>query len=504
MILAIDQGTSGTKTILFDKEGRSVVKVAEPLKTYFLEGGLVEQDPEEIYNNVVTSVRKCLEAFQSLGGDVADIKACGISNQRETFVVWDEKGKPLCPALVWQCKRSIPICERLKDAGLEEQIKFKTGLIIDPYFSGTKLIWLYENVREVRNAIDEGRACFGTVDTWLLHKLTQGKRYFTDYTNASRTLFFNLRDLSWDRELLSIFGLSKLRLPETKPSSFQFGETSFNGLFHNPIPITGMIGDSHAAAFGEGCYSRGMAKATLGTGSSIMMNIGRDMRSSENGMVTTICWSTEDRVDYALEGLIVSCGSTIEWIKNELGLINDSKATEAMATSVADNNGVYLVPAFSGLGAPHWDMNRKASITGLTFDCNKNHVVRAALESIAYQIKDVIVAMEQDAQMELEQMMVDGGITSNRFVLQFLADLLQRKIVTIGMPDISALGAAYIAGLKIGVYQNIDHLKNLNSNKSFVSPANNPKIKSWYEGWKAAVKTGAGRTLFSQAEISDQ
>lgn len=487
-ILAIDQGTSGTKTILFDEEGKAVAKATEPLKTYYLEGGFVEQDPEEICSNVLASVEKCIEVFKENGGDITGIKACGISNQRETFVVWNEKGKALHNAVVWQCKRSIQICKRLKKAGLEQQIRDKTGLIIDPYFSGTKLIWLYENINEVRNAINEGNAYFGTIDTWLLYRLTGGKSYYTDYTNASRTLFFHLKDLAWDKELLNRFELSRINLPGTRPSSYQFGETNFNGLFDNPIPITGIIGDSHAAAFGEGCYSAGMAKATLGTGSSILMNIGAEVKSSHNGMVTTICWSTEDRVDYALEGVIVSCGSTIEWIKNELGLVSDSKATEAMATSVADNNGVYLVPAFSGLGAPHWDMNRKASITGLTFDCNKNHIVRAALESIPYQIKDVIEAMEQDSQIELEQLMADGGITSNQFVLQFLADLLQRTIVTIGMPDVSALGAAYMAGLKAGVYKNIEHLKTLNNNKKLVHPASNQKITGWYNGWKASLQ----------------
>lgn len=488
-ILAIDQGTSGTKTILFDEEGKAIAKGHEPLKTFFFDGGFVEQDPGQIYNNVLTSVQKCIEAFTVNGGTVADIRACGISNQRETFVVWDKNGKPLHNAVVWQCKRSVHICERLKKGGLEQQIQFKTGLIIDPYFSGTKLIWLYENVEDVRDAIDKGQAYFGTVDTWLLYKLTGGKSYFTDYTNASRTLFFNLRELAWDTQLLKLFGLSKINLPEVKPSSYQFGETNFNGLLDSPIPVTGMIGDSHAAAFGEGCYSPGTAKATLGTGSSILMNIGAEMKSSESGMVSTICWSTEDRVDYALEGVIVSCGSTIEWIKNELGLFSESKATEAMATSVSDNNGVYLVPAFSGLGAPHWDMKRKASITGLTFDCNKNHIVRAALESIPYQIKDVIVAMEQDAGIELDQLMVDGGITSNQFILQFLADLLQRTIVTIGIPDVSALGAAYIAGLKAGIYKDIEQLKTLNSARSFISPADNIKIRVWYEGWKANLRT---------------
>ena len=483
-ILSIDQGTSSTKTLIFDEEGKAVAKGFEPLKSYFSEGGFVEQDPEEIFQNVLTSVEKCLKEFK---GEITGINACGISNQRETFVVWDKAGKPLHNAVVWQCKRSVKICERLKNEGLEEKIKSKTGLIIDPYFSGTKLIWLYENVEKVKQAIDDGAAYFGTIDTWLLYKLTKGKNYFTDYTNASRTLFFNLKELEWDKELLSVFGLLKLNLPVLKPSSMLFGESDLNGLIPQPIPITAMIGDSHAAAFGEGCFSPGTAKATLGTGSSILMNIGSEVKGSKNGMVTTICWSTEDRVDYAFEGVIVSCGSTIEWLKNELQLIDDSKQTEAIATSVADNNGVYLVPAFSGLGAPHWDMNRKASITGLTFDCNKAHVVRAALESIPYQIKDVIVAMENDAGIELEQLMVDGGITANKFVLQFLSDLLERTIVNIGMPDVSALGAAYLAGLRAGVYKDLEHLKTLNIEKSFTHPSEMEKMKRYYEGWRKAI-----------------
>jgi glycerol kinase len=488
-ILAIDQGTSSTKTIIFNDEGKDVAKGVEPLKSYFLEGGFVEQDPEEIYQNVLISVRKCVDEFKATGGDAADIKACGISNQRETFVVWDEHGEPLHNAVVWQCKRSVKICERLKSKGHEAFIKDKTGLIVDPYFSGTKLIWLYENVDKVRHAVNEGRAYFGTVDTWLLFKLTLGKSYLTDHTNASRTLFFNLAGLHWDEELLLMFGLSKLHLPNIKSSSNYFGESDFNGLFNQPISITGMIGDSHAAAFGEGCFTPGTAKATLGTGSSILMNIGNEVRDSKNGMITTICWSTEDRVDYAFEGVIVSCGSTIEWLKNDVGIINDSKKTEAMATSVTDNNGVYLVPAFSGLGAPHWDMNRKASITGLTFDCNKNHIVRAALESIPYQIKDVIEAMVQDADIELKELMVDGGITSNKFILQFLSDLLERRIVNIGMPDVSALGAAYMAGLKAGVYKGLEHLQSLNKDKTVIQPnLENNNVRTSYEGWKKVIK----------------
>jgi glycerol kinase len=487
-ILAIDQGTSSTKAIIFDEEGKLVAKGSEPLKSYFSEAGFVEQDPEEIYENALAALKKCLEEFRKNGGEVKEIKACGISNQRETFVLWDENGKALHNAIVWQCKRSVGICERLVKDNAGEKIKEVTGLVIDPYFSGTKVMWLYENNEKIRSAINEGKAYFGTIDTWLLFKLTGGKNYFTDYSNASRTLFFDLKKLDWDKSLLSMFGLTSLKLPKVKASSTFFGETDLDGLLNGPIPITAMIGDSHAAAFGEGCYTPGAAKATLGTGSSILMNIGSDVKSSAKGMVTTICWSTADRVDYAFEGVIVSCGSTIEWIKNEMKLIEDSKDTETMATSVPDNNGVYLVPAFSGLGAPHWDMKRKASITGLTFDCNRDHIVRAALESIPYQVKDVIVAMEEDAGIELVELMVDGGITANAFVLQFLSDLLERKIVNIGMPDVSALGAAYLAGLQAGVYKSLEHLKTLNSNKTVIHPEANNKIKGQYEGWQMAIK----------------
>ncbi|QMW06158.1 FGGY family carbohydrate kinase [Spirosoma foliorum] len=487
-ILAIDQGTSSTKTLLFDAEGRVVARASEPLKTNYFGDGYVEQVPDEIFRNVLTSVGKCIGTFAAEGGDLKAINACGISNQRETFIVWDESGEPLHNAVVWQCKRSIGVCERLKAEGLEETIQAKTGLFIDPYFSGSKLIWLNENDEKVRQAIDAGKAYFGTVDTWLLYKLTNGKCYLTDYTNASRTLFFNLKTLSWDQELLATFGLSKLNLPEPKPSSAYFGESNFNGLFDHSIPITSLIGDSHAAAFGEGCFSPGTAKATLGTGCSIIMNIGEAVTTSNHGMVTTICWSTEERVDYALEGVIVTCGATIEWLKNTLELFAESRETETMATAVTDNGGVYIIPAFSGLGAPHWQMSRKASISGLTFGSTKNHIVRAALESIPYQIKDVIVAMEQDTGISLEELMVNGGISANKFVLQFLADLLGKSVVNKGMPDVSAQGAAYLAGLKAGIYKDLAYLSSINLTKEEVNPgAGQEKVAIDYAGWQAVI-----------------
>jgi len=489
-ILSIDQGTSSTKTLLFDEYGKVFAKGSAPLKSIFYGEGFVEQHPEDIYQNVLLSLASCLEDFKLKGGHLNEIKTCGISNQRETFVVWDDKGVPLHNAIVWQCKRSVDICARLSADGLAETIQSKTGLIIDPYFSGTKLIWLYQNDENIKKAIDSGKAYFGTIDTWLLFKLTNGASYLTDYTNASRTLFFNLSTLNWDKELLDVFGLAKLNLPAIKSSSFNFGKSVFNNLLPYELTITAMIGDSHAAAFGEGCFSPGIAKATLGTGCSILMNIGPAPKSSGSGMITTICWSTENQIAYALEGVIVSCGSTIEWLKNELGLFSGSSETENMAESVEDNNGVYLIPAFSGLGAPHWDMNRKAEIRGLTFGTNKNHIVRAALESIPYQIKDVITAMQNDTDIALDELMVNGGITSNNFVLQFLADLLDKNVINMGMPDVSALGAAYLAGLKTGFFRDIEHLRTLNPVQSIRHPrdgASHTNIHQSYEGWKKLI-----------------
>lgn len=483
-ILAIDQGTSGTKALIIDEQGGVCARASEPLRTCYFANGFVEQNPEEITGNVLLSVRKCVDTFINNGNSINDIVTCGISNQRETFLIWDEVGNPLYNAVVWQCKRSIEICERLKKKNMQEIVKTKTGLLIDPYFSATKLIWLYENNDRVRNAINNDNAFFGTVDTWLLYKLTGGKSYTTDYTNASRTLFFNLSTLTWDAELLETFGLSNLHLPVCKPSSYFFGKTDFNGLLKNPISISAMIGDSHAAAFGEGCYTQGTAKATMGTGCSILMNIGDEIIYSDRGMVTTICWSTEAKVQYALEGVIVSCGATIEWLKNELGIFHDSSDTEAMATSVTDNNGVYLIPAFSGMGAPYWNMNRKASIAGLTFSTTKHHIVRAALESIAYQIKDVIVAMEADTKIKLHQLLVDGGISSNKFIIRFLSDLLNKPVVNIGMADVSALGAAYLAGLQQGIYKGLEQLSQLQEEKKITTPSGNDKVQEWYKEWQ--------------------
>ncbi|MEO6732299.1 MAG: glycerol kinase GlpK [Ferruginibacter sp.] len=488
-ILAIDQGTSSTKSLIFDANGIAIAKGSEPLYTNYLDNEFVEQDPEAIYQNVLASVKKCLQQFYEKGFQENDIAAIGIDNQRETFVIWDKEGKPLYPAVVWQCKRSVQVCEQLKTNGLSATIQQKTGLVVDPYFSATKLIWLVQNNETIKQSVQNGEAFFGTIDTWLLYKLTGGKEYATDYTNASRTLLFNLHTLQWDDELIAAFGLTGIQLPQIKPSSFLFGTTTLDGLFKNKIPISSLIGDSHAAAFGEGCFEAGTAKATLGTGCSVLMNIGDKPLESNNGMVTTVCWSTEDRIDFAYEGVIVSCGATIEWLKNELNLFSDSKETEAMANAVADNGGVYLVPAFSGLGSPHWQMERRASLSGISFGTTKNHIVRAALESIPYQIMDVVTAMEKDAGVSLKELNADGGITSNRFVVQLIANLLNKNVATIGMPDVSALGTALLAGLKVGVYESLGALKKINSNKKYFHPADTTEALKNYEGWQKGINS---------------
>ena len=489
-ILAIDQGTSSTKAVIFNEQAQIVARGLSELQSIYPQPGYVEQDPEAIYQNVLGAVSKCIDVYRrSVDVELKNIRYCGISNQRATFLLWDKSGTPLCNAIVWQCRRSIDICNTIKETKLEEEIIKRTGLVVDPSFSGTKIKWLHDNVAEVKDAIKKGSAYGGTVDSWLLYKLTRGKSYFTDYTNASRTLLFNISTLQWDKVLLRKFGLKSLKLPEAKPSAFDFGKTTFEGLFSKAVKITGMIGDSHAAAFGETCFDTGEAKATLGTGSSILMNTGNTKVASSNGMVTTICWSLPDRTDYALEGIIISAGATLQWMRDQIGFFRHAKESERMAASTPNNGGVYFVPAFKGLGAPHWKMESKALLTGLTFASDKNHIVRAALESIAYQLKDVISVMESDAALKLKELFVDGGVTSNNLVMQFIADLLKVNVRNISIADVSALGAAYIAGLQGGIFKDLEALKELNHQQRRYLPGDNKeKAQLYYQGWLEAIK----------------
>lgn len=490
-ILSIDQGTSGTKAIIFDEFGKVVIKTTEPLKSYYPTPSFVEQDPNEIYQSVINAVKNCISKFnEQFPSEEQNIVSCGISNQRETFVLWDKNGKPLHNAVVWQCKRSVEVCERLKENNLESDINKSTGLTIDPYFSATKVTWLYENNPKVKDAIDAGNAFFGTVDTWLLYKLTGGKSYKTEYTNASRTLFFNIYNLIWDDALLKAFKIENINLPEVTFSSDYFGDSSFEGTFNKPLPITGIIGDSQAAFFGEECFSNGMAKATLGTGSSILWNTENLSKHVENGMLTTIGWSINGQVNYALEGVIVSCGSTLEWLKNQLNTFSSHNDIEPMATSLETNEGVYLIPAFSGMGAPYWQKDWKASIHGLTFGTTKEHLVRAALESIAFQVKDVIHSIEVETNTSLKELKVNGGITTNEFLIQFIADLLKTPITNMGITDVSAWGAALISGLGVKLWSNLEELPKLPPEmiKQYSPNLNDEKASSSYLGWQKIIQ----------------
>lgn len=488
MILAIDQGTSSTKTVLFDSESRIVATATASLDISFPEPGFVEQDPLAIYRSVIESVGLCTTRLREQGGTPADIAACGLTNQRETFLLWDRGGVPLSNAVSWQCARSKGICGRLRKEGWEQEISEKTGLLVNPYFSGTKLVWLFENVRDIRKAVRAGSAFFGTVDAWLLYKLTRGAVYASDHTNASRTLFFNIQTLDWDRDLLDRWGLGGLHLPSTHPSQHSYGETDFEGLFSRPIRIGAVIGDSHAAAFGECCFFPGDAKATVGTGSSILMSVGRRRLPAKNGMIATICWSLPDRVEYALEGIIISAGSTVTWIRDQLGLIPASQDSEAMARAAGSSQGTYLIPAFSGVGAPRWNMDTRASIVGLSFASTRETIVRAALESIPYQIADVIGAIQTASGLRPNELRIDGGITANRFVMQFCADLLDMPVVNRGIAEVSALGAATLAGLEAGIYRSLDDIAHLPRNEvRYTAGADSPQAKRDYAGWKAVT-----------------
>ncbi|MBN2509557.1 MAG: glycerol kinase GlpK [Spirochaetales bacterium] len=488
LILAVDQGTSGSKAIVFNREGDILCDGRSPLRTSFPQEGFVEQDPEELFSSVISAVKNACEELETKDYNLSDISCCGISNQRETFLVWDKKGNPLTNAVVWQCKRSVSICRELHENEEEPFLRKKTGLFLDPYFSGTKLIWLYRNDEKIKSAVDNGEAYFGTVDTWLLYKLTGGKSYKTDYTNASRTLLFNLRELRWDQEILERYNLSGLNLPEIHPSSHNFGTTDFFGAFNEDITITAMIGDSHAAAFGERCFKKGTAKATMGTGASILLNTGTMVDPEKTSMVSTICWSTGDEIAYALEGIIVSCGSTLNWLSKKLGLFETGEEATEIAESIEDTANVFLIPAFSGLGAPWWKMDQKASIQGLTFGTDYRHIIRAGLESIVFQVTDVLSAMEKDSGIVLTSLKIDGGVSSSTFVTRALADLNNAKIMRCRLGEASALGAAFLAGLNTGIYKSMEELIVRDEAYELIHSNENEQIKRSYFKWYSILE----------------
>lgn len=474
-ILAIDQGTSSTKALLFDEEGKVVKKAVADLQTNYFPDGRVEQNPFDIVESVKQA---CTSVLQDIPLD--NIASIGISNQRETFVLFDKDGQPIYPAVVWACKRSTSLCAAIKDQ--EPWVKEKTGLLIDPYFSGSKLLWILENEPEVGAQIAKGEIHFGTVDTWLLYNLTDGDQFLTDHTNASRTLFFNINDLDWDAEILEKWQLQSLKFPAIKPSSASYGSTDLFGLLPKPIAVTAMIGDSHAAMFGEACLGKGDTKITLGTGCSMLMHIGGHPKTSTNGLLSTIGWSTGDTVAYAWEGAIVACGSMIEWLKS-LGIIRSAEETSDLARSILEPSEIYLIPAFSGLGAPFWQMDRKASFHGLTFGSSNAHMVKATLESVCFQIKAVIDAMEKDLKQPISQIAMHGGLSKNLFIRDYLAKLIDGEIKQQENQDISAQGAAFLSGLEIGIFKDLKEIKQLIQSETVTKDGDSKNITRSYKKW---------------------
>jgi len=484
-ILALDQGTTSSRAIIFGNDGKIVSVAQKEFTQIYPKAGWVEHDPMEIWGTQSGVAR---EAMDKIGIGADDIAAIGITNQRETTVVWERStGKPIYNAIVWQCRRTAPICDELKAKGLAETIRNKTGLVVDAYFSGTKVKWILDNVEGARERAKNGELCFGNIDTWLIWNLTKGKVHVTDYSNASRTMLFNIHELAWDKEILEELDIPEAMLPEAKASSFVYGETD-KEIFGAEIPIAGAAGDQQAALFGQACYKPGMAKNTYGTGCFMLMNTGEKAVASSNGLLTTIAWGLNGKVEYALEGSIFIAGASVQWLRDELKIIDNAAASEEMAAAVADTNGVYVVPAFVGLGAPYWDMYARGSILGLTRGANRNHIVRATLESIAYQTRDVLEAMQEDSKINLQALKVDGGAVANNFLMQFQADILGVPIYRPEVTETTALGAAYLAGLAVGFWDSKDEIaEKWNVDRVFEPVMDSSLRDKKYTGWKKAV-----------------
>ena len=488
-ILAVDQGTSSTKCIVFNDRGIAMASASSVISTRYGLDGTAEQDPDEIYRSVIAAATATVDLFEtnhSLGRDL--ITCVGIANQRESFVLWNVDGNTLHDAVVWQCKRSVDICRELKKDGMEDEIRSRTGLIIDPYFSGTKVTWLRRNNERVADALRSGEVFFGTIDSWLLYRLTDGSVHATDHSNASRTLLFNINTLAWDDEMARILGVTGLRYPIVHPSAHQYGESKFEGLFAKPVPITGMIGDSHAAFFGGRCFSKGSAKATLGTGCSILLNAGSEAPPSYPSTMSTMGFTIPGRVDYAFEGIIVSAGAVLTWLQHQLGLYYDPSELEQIAGSLDDSGGVVVVPGHAGLGAPFWQMDATGSIHGLTFGSSKYHVIRAALECIPFQIRAILDAVVDESGTRYDSIRVDGGISRNQFVIQWLSDTLGVPVNTFAMPDVTTQGAAFLAGLGSGVYSSISQIEELDINESIHEPGTGVELAAQaYVRWREVV-----------------
>jgi glycerol kinase len=487
LILAIDQGTTGTRTYLFDKSGKVVGSAYQEFTQYFPKPGWVEHDADEIWRTVEATGRKALKAAKAKHSDVV---AVGITNQRETVVIWDRKtGKPIHKAIVWQCRRTAHRCDELKKKGLEKTFAAKTGLVIDAYFSGTKIEWLLKHVPGAAKKAAKGELAFGTIDTWLLWKLTGGKTHATDYSNASRTLVYNIQTKQWDPQLLKTLSIPQSLLPKVQASSSLFGHTASSSYLGGGIPITGIAGDQQAALFGQGCHEPGTLKNTYGTGCFLLLNAGKKRVVSKNKLLTTLACDGKGQPVYALEGSVFIGGAAIQWVRDGLQLIETSAQSEAIAKTVADTGGVYLVPAFVGLGAPYWDGHARGALVGLTRGTNRAHVVRATLESLAYQTKDLVDAMLKDSKLKLKELRVDGGASKNNLLMQFQADILNARINRPQMVETTALGAAFLAGLQVGFWKNGGQLQKIRRVDRVFAPkmASAVRQKLW-DGWKEAVR----------------
>ncbi len=454
-IMALDLGTTSCRCIIFDKNGRICSAAQKEFTQYFPQPGWVEHDAEEIW---ATQTGLMYEAMSKIDITINEIAGIGITNQRETTVLWDkETGRPVHKAIVWQCRRTAGYCDELKKLGMGEFFRSKTGLVLDAYFSATKLRWLLDNAAGARERAEKGKLLFGTVDSWIIWKLTGGKVHVTDYSNASRTMLFNIHTLKWDEEILRVLKIPQQILPEVKPSSHVYGYTD-SKLFGREVPIAGAGGDQQCALFGQTCFERGEVKNTYGTGGFMLMNTGTAPVNSHNGLVTTIAWGVDDKVEYALEGSIFVAGAAVQWLRDELGLIRYAAESEVLAKSVPDANGCYVVPAFVGLGAPYWDQYARGAIVGLTRGVNRNHIVRATLESIAYQVNDVLMAMQEDSGMPITSLRVDGGACDNDFLMQFQADILNTSVVRPYCIETTAMGAAYLTGLAVGYWRSKEEI----------------------------------------------
>ncbi|MCX7788037.1 MAG: glycerol kinase GlpK [Spirochaetes bacterium] len=485
-ILALDQGTTSSRAILFNRDGEIVATAQKEFPQIYPNAGWVEHDPMDILTSQLTVMQ---EVVIKAGTSWKEVSSIGITNQRETTILWDRKtGKPVYNAIVWQCRRTAPICDQLKANGLEPYVREVTGLVVDAYFSGTKVKWILDNVNEARKKAEQGNLAFGTVDSWLLWHLTGGKVHATDFSNASRTLLYNIDTLQWDPKLLDALGIPASILPEVKPSSGGFGVTDPKLTGGVEIPVSGIAGDQQAALFGQTCFRPGMAKNTYGTGCFLLMNTGKTRVPSQSGLLTTIAYGLGNEVYYGLEGSVFIAGAVVQWLRDELNIISSASETESLALQAGSNNGVYIVPAFAGLGAPYWDMYARGAIFGLTRGANRAHIVRAALESIAYQSRDVLDAIERDSGIKLAELRVDGGASANNFLMQFQADLLGVPVSRPKITETTALGAAYLAGLGCGFWKDLEDLSHHWKEERRFHPSLDTQAREHlYAGWKKAV-----------------